>query len=165
MIDADPTSVAANSYVSLAESIEYLIEGRLFGDAWAAADESTKEKALRWATHLFDSMWAWKGTPLSDDQPLAFPLEHEDIPEGFPPLLRRATAEVAMLLLGSDPVKPLALLQKGFKIAKVDVLGVTLDKTYVPIIFPSSIVVSLETYGTLLNDPTSTTRVIDLERA
>lgn len=162
MLDADPASPTADSFVTLVESDTFLIEGRLFGDAWATPTDETKEKALKWATYLLTTMWDWNLDKLVASQPLPFPTTAD---EGFPLVLRRSCAEVALLLLEKDPTVPLPILQKGFKEAKADVLGVTLDRRFVPVIFPTSVVTALEPYGKLLNDAGSSTRIVPLERS
>lgn len=165
MIDASPTSATANSYTTVEEATTFLTEERLFSDVWIAATEAEQERALLWARYLFESMWTWKGSRVSTTQPLQFPRYLDGVNTGFPTALRRAQAEVAMLLLEKDPTKQLALLQRGFKRAKADVLEVTLDKSFVPEVFPQFVRSSLVEYGELEVVQGSTTRIVKLERS
>lgn len=165
MFDGDPYSATANSYLTVLEADEFLLEGRLFADLWTAATEANKEKALRWATYLFDTLWTWDGAKLTTNQPLQFPrTDASGTDIGVPMVLKRSVAEVAMLLTEQDLTKPLALHQKGFRRAKADVLEIELDKKFVPMIFPRHIEEALDDYGTLDYNPSATTRIVDLGR-
>lgn len=88
----------ADSYVSVEEADAYF---ESFGNTdWTTAEESAKEIALRVATRDIDLIWGpiYRGTPFTLTQSLLFPRVREGIPTG----LKRATFELALLVLDGE---------------------------------------------------------------
>ena len=102
----------ANSYASVAEADAYH-DSRLHSLAWTAATTPVKERALAMATTTLDAMTAWQGSRASAAQALAWPrtgaiydgLLVEDM---VPAPVKRATAELARLLIGEDLTQDVA---------------------------------------------------------
>lgn len=63
--------VGEDAYIDVEGANEYF-NGRLYAEAWEAASENDKEKALKQATRTIDRL-PLKGRPAYDDQLLAFP--------------------------------------------------------------------------------------------
>ena len=86
----------AESYVSVEEADAYFA---LYGNEdWAAAEEPAKEIALRTASRDIDLLWGatFTGTIFTTTQGLYFPRTVEGVPLN----LKRATAEMALMILG-----------------------------------------------------------------
>lgn len=86
----------AESYLSVEEADAYFA---LYGNEdWAAAEEPGKEIALRIASRDIDLLWgaSFRGSSYTLIQGLYFPR----VVEGVPLNLKRATAEMALLILG-----------------------------------------------------------------
>lgn len=103
----------ATSMVSNEEATAYF-DGRLWTEAWDAADTTTKDKALVMATRHLNSLM-FQGVPAAADQPHAFPRSYTAGPvmnagtrfhptsyfteEGVPLAIQHATCEQALFLL------------------------------------------------------------------
>lgn len=102
----------ANTYASVAEADAYH-DSRLHALAWTAATTPVKERALAMATTTLDAMTAWQGSRATAAQALAWPrtgatfdgLLVEDV---VPAPVKRATAELARLLIGEDLTQDVA---------------------------------------------------------
>lgn len=81
----------AESYVALAFADDY--HARFGNAAWAAADESTREAALRRATQYIDARYAFAGAPLTTTQALAWP---RDVTQWPVRAVQTATCEAAL---------------------------------------------------------------------
>lgn len=96
----------SQAYISVADTQSYF---ELYGvpEAWADADITQQEVALRNATRWLDNAVRWPSTPLNADQALAWPREPffdtaGNYVEGIPRGIREANAELAgMQLEGS----------------------------------------------------------------
>jgi len=106
---ATPGTADANSYLTVAEADAYFAE-RLYSEAWGAASNENKEAALIMATGLLDSSYVWSGSATTPDQTLAWPrtgmkLYGQTIASDvIPRLVKKATAEIALYLLGNNPL-------------------------------------------------------------
>tara|TARA_R110000824_G_scaffold21496_13_gene80093 strand:- start:2061 stop:2612 length:552 start_codon:yes stop_codon:yes gene_type:complete len=97
---------AANSYISLADTSTYhALRGN---EEWADATESDQVVALVRATDYVESRWTFTGTPFTTTQALGFPMETiylnnrgADVSETVPVEIEEATAEYALLVLGT----------------------------------------------------------------
>lgn len=87
----------AESYASVAECTAYHLKHG--GTAWDAVDD--QEAALRNATQYLDSVYSWRGTPISYSQALRWPrvgvsVDGYDIPgDEIPAKLKAACCELA----------------------------------------------------------------------
>lgn len=84
----------AESYVALAFADDY--HARFANAAWAAADESTREAALRRATQYIDTRFRFRGNPLTETQALAWP---RDVAPWPVRAVQAATCEAALRAL------------------------------------------------------------------
>ncbi len=162
-IITDPTDPDVNSYITIAESNVFLLEERMHAETWGTLGDDVKEKLLRWATSLFDTMWLWNGE-LVDGVFALFPRTVDLVEIEAPGALKRSVAEVAFLLNSFDRTKPVALLEKGFKVGKVDVMNVELDHKFIPKIFPDYIQAMLEPYGIVSGMVNTSSRIANLKR-
>lgn len=96
----------SDSYISLADATAY--HAARARDAWAEADDTTREAALVRATADLDYWFRgrWKGTKATYEQALAWPRTDVVDEEGFdvplltvPAIVKRAAAEVALIEL------------------------------------------------------------------
>lgn len=101
----------SDSYVSVDDANTYH-NARLHNDEWLDEGSGVKEKALKWATRLLDNL-SWYGT-VADQNTQALRWPRYDVPnrEGdyydhdeMPKWLLEATAELAWLLIISDPTR------------------------------------------------------------
>lgn len=97
----------ANSYVTRDEA-DAVIDARGFTSAWSDAAYLDVDRAIIWATTVLDAE-QWKGARVDSTQALKWPRTYVYTPEGallssteIPAFLKRATAELALALLGSD---------------------------------------------------------------
>ena len=103
----------ANSYASVAEADAYH-DSRLHSLAWTAAQTPVKERALAMATTTLDAMTSWHGTRQSAEQALAWPrtgVVYDGLRingDVIPAPLKRATAELARLLIAEDLTQDVA---------------------------------------------------------
>jgi hypothetical protein len=101
-----------NAYLSL-EDASAIAATMLFADAWNAATDLARTKALITATSLLDRM-RWQGKPLAPTQSLAWPRIPEHAVPGYPlatetpPAIAKASVELAAYLLqtGAPSAKP-----------------------------------------------------------
>jgi hypothetical protein len=113
----------ANCYISLSDCDAYHSERSNAG--WTGAN-SVKEAAIIRAADYLEWAYDWRGSKLSDDQPMQFPRTVADLPA----VLVKANAELALLALSGDLMPP----QEGGKVQSesVEVAGaVKRARTYV----------------------------------
>lgn len=141
----------SNSYCTKAEADAYH-ESRLHNTTWTSATTTQHEAALVWATRLMDEQITWKGTPVSENQALAWPQEYQydrygnDIDEDvIPNDVKNAVAEFAFFLIASDRTADSD--SKGIKRMKVDVVEFEFDKMDAPQIMPRSVWSMIQQYG------------------
>jgi len=151
---ATPKAVNANSYVTESVANTYLSGSRLYIAKWVAADTTTRETALIWATSLLDQVMDWYGAIRTTEQALRWPrsgVQDQDYRnidyDTIPPLLERATSELALYLLQRDRLKDPALIGQGFKRVKVGSIEIEVDSTKLTDMIPSNIYVMLEPFG------------------
>jgi hypothetical protein len=105
-------SATANSYVTLADAIQYHDDRPPAGTTWAdalAAGGGTVNRALIWATKLLDQLVDWRGWRVDTTQALEWPRSGLLYPNStsvpttvIPVQLQEATAEFARQLLADD---------------------------------------------------------------
>ena len=107
-LDDNPLSPNFNVYCSLDRANQFMCD-RLHTEAWDAASDEDKNKALLYATRLLDHQFVWRGTPVNFDQPRDWPryavldedgyyIKHDSLPK----YLVEATAELAFALIKND---------------------------------------------------------------
>lgn len=150
-----PSGSNSNAYVNVAEANAYLLDGRLQASAWEDLDDDDKARAIIWATFLIDNLWTWMGSPTLTTQALVWPRYGAWTRDGtsldssvVPPVVRRATAELAFYLTQKDRTADPKLLGLGFRSASVGSLSVTVDPTMIPELVPLYIKAILAPYGT-----------------
>ena len=100
-LDATVGGASSNSYVTEIEADSYF-EDRLDATGWTGAT-STKEPALVTASLMLDDRMDWVGEKKTTTQAMGWPRvdeDEQDIESGvIPPLVKRATYELALYLL------------------------------------------------------------------
>lgn len=106
-LDATPGGESADSFCTVEEADAYH-DARAFNAEWAAADASSKERHLKWATSLLDAHYSFIGARGSSEQALSWPREGVEL-DGVllsatvvPRRVRQATAEFALRLMRED---------------------------------------------------------------
>jgi len=130
-----------------------------------------KEKALIWATRLFDNMMIWFGVKRTENQALRWPRASVVDPDGFfydfdtiPQLLEEATADYALDLLEKNKFKLPSILGQGLESAQLGPLKVKVDKTQKEAAIPGNILSLLSPLGSLETEAQTGTRIIPLRR-
>lgn len=109
-IDATVGGADANCYVTLSEASDYFDE-RLYTSDWDDATQDDQERALIMATRRLDqeSYEGVRDDVDHEDQALEWPRSGATHPDGhaydhdvIPPLVKRATYELALVLIGED---------------------------------------------------------------
>lgn len=107
-LDVTPGGSASDSYLSLADALAYATSDLgLYADGWQAADNATREKALRRATRDIDRYVGSTVEPYADGQKLAFPRWEDVDATGLPiivPRLQEATYQQAAYVLHNSEV-------------------------------------------------------------
>jgi hypothetical protein len=105
-----PGDPAANSYATIAEADDYLLERRLHvaDENWKRLGNDEKEAALIWATQVLDQ-YEFIGTIASTDQALQWPRNQAFTSDGrtvpndeIPAVVKDAQAEIAHSLVETD---------------------------------------------------------------
>ena len=147
-----PTVDSTNSYVTESEATTYFGE-RLYAIAWTRADEADQRRALLMARRLLDLHMTWRGSPVSADQPLAWP--RAGIPgigaDAVPEPVKVAQMELALVLLGTD----LTALPgtAGFKSIQVDAIKLDMAAEDRNKIIPPTVLSLLVGLGSLKGEP------------
>lgn len=133
-LTATPASPAANTYVTLEDATVYLVDGRLYSEAWTGATPTNQERALIQATRLLDEWFDWYGIVRTREQALRWPRSGVLDREGYnldydtiPVDVANATADLALELLKRDRSAEPELIGQGFRQARVGPLSVTVD--------------------------------------
>lgn len=97
----------ANSFVSLANADAYFLDRH--DDAWAAATDDAKERALILASDYMTQAWRlkWRGSLVNATQALAWPRSGVPVPDFFDPFEKQVNIPVSFqdtYWLGSDVV-------------------------------------------------------------
>jgi hypothetical protein len=100
-------SATADSYCSLTDAETY-IGSLYYASDWTGKSDANKEKVLKQATRLLDTLW-WQGTKAESTQALEWPRAYIVDRNGYavssttiPTWLANATAEFALRLLAAD---------------------------------------------------------------
>lgn len=99
----------ATSYISITESNDLMEVNIHAFAAWAAIQDTTKERVLAWASQYLDEHVRWNGTKTVDDSALRWPRTNVCTIDGIeidantlPNQLKIATAKVASVLAADD---------------------------------------------------------------
>lgn len=127
------------------EFAEAYFENRLHADAWDAASESDKTKALAWGSAMIQNAFLWEADAVDAEGEWAVPV-------------RYAVCEQALWLLKLDPTEYPAALTKGLISGSAGAVNATFSKEMVaPLICPAAISL-IGVLGTL-NEPDAGTVV------
>jgi hypothetical protein len=169
-IIATPGLPASNSYLTLAEANDIIVNQRLHNSAWVAANSTQKEVALIWATRIIDGAFDWYGALRSLNQGLRWPrvgmLDRDERyvdPDTIPVQLKQAVADLALALLTRDRISEPEMLGLGISSARVGPLSVTLDSKMVLSLIPSYVIDALTPWGLPYNS-TGGMRVLPIVR-
>ena len=165
ILDATPGGSASNSYVTV-DDATMLLEGRLHTDPWYDWDTTTSAlssleeqqgAALITATRLLDTLVAWRGTPTSLTQALAWPQMGQVDRYGrllsaltVPLVIQQATAFYALALLRDDSENAATMADAGLKSKRMgDLALVFQDRSPPPpsLRLPAEIRAMLAPYG------------------
>lgn len=148
---------SSNSYATVEEATAYLAF-RSDASSFLALSTDDKEGYLKYATLLNDLLLTPVGTPTSSEQSLLFPRENLIDAKGkiyandvIPAPIKYAQIEQALYLVNNS-IKVPSMLQQGFSSAKLDVMSITLDKTFIPSKVDSDAVNFLELFGRVSNN-------------
>lgn len=124
-LDATVGGPLSNAYVTVSAATA-LLDARLPGEPWQAADATAQAQALMWATQLLEEQVLWYGQPATMTQALAWPMtgqrDHLGRPipaDVIPVTIQRATATYAMALLEDTTEAPGAVDVSNIKSRKV----------------------------------------------
>lgn len=150
----------ANSYVDPTSAVAVdFFDAHLYATAWAGATADDRTKACIMATRYVDQLITWKGAPVENDQPLAWPREevllkgHSDyLPDDAIPLdIVHAVLETANAFLNGDRVSDTA---KTAGVAGISLGQGALDLTFQQpdpqhnlSIIPNQVMLLLQKYG------------------
>lgn len=189
-IDGGTGTFTSGTLVSFAgDTTEYRVLANREGDGNMAispglvavpADDSAvtritandNEKALIWTTSIFDSMMTWKGYRTTEEQALRFPRSGIVDKDGYsidedtiPSILEVATAEQALVLLGSNKFKLPAILGQGIKEAKLGPMSVKVGDMQVEEVIPQNVLSLLDELGTLESAAQTGAKIVPVWRA
>jgi len=136
-----PTLVAtagaadANVYCTRAFADQFHLERVPPDSTWANAQDKDKDRALVYATRLFDALYEWSGWVVNDTQALLWPRSGMVYRSGhavpttvIPVDLQRATAEFARQLLASDRTSDSSdLASQGITALKVGPISIDFE--------------------------------------
>jgi hypothetical protein len=141
-LESTAGSTTADSFCSVVEANAYHA-ARLHNEVWYNATTDSRERALKWATRLLDSMM-WKGQKADSDQALTWPRSYVYDANGdallatsIPNFLISATSEYAFELLKSD--REVDSDTSGIKEVMAGEVLVKFDKTDRPSKTPTSV--------------------------
>lgn len=124
----------ANSYVTVEEADDYLVQNIHVSEKWAALDLETKQYLLSWASRYLDQHATWRGYPTFPTARLQWPRSYVRVngylvdPHTIPQVIKDATCELARYLLDSDLGDVRG--QDGLEKIKVDVIEITFNVGY-----------------------------------
>ncbi len=124
----------ANSYVTVEEADDYLVQNIHVSEKWAALDTNTKQYLLSWASRYLDQHARWNGYPTYPSARLKWPRSYVRVdgqlidPHTIPQPIKDATCELARYLLENDlgDVRE----QDGLEKIKVDVIEIVFRSGY-----------------------------------
>lgn len=125
----------SNSYVSVQEASDYLIQNQFVYPTWDSLDTSDKQKLLSWATRYLDQRARWNGYKAAETSALRWPRTGVQDADGncidsdvIPKQLRDATIEMARYLMQDD--RSVDRSQDGLKEVQVDVIRLVFNENY-----------------------------------
>jgi hypothetical protein len=140
----------ANSYATVDWADSYF-GGRLHADVWTDASTADKTTSLVWATQLLDERVTWFGIRTRSDQALGWPRYGVSDRDGYlvasdavPLAVRRATAELARLLLIEDRTAERDTI--GFSSLKAGPLELEIDRLDQRLLIPAFVMAMLAPY-------------------
>ena len=173
-VDTGSGTFTSGSKVTFAgHSTEYTVQATLTGDgtlsispvltdnvaggeAVTRQSANQKEKALIWATTIFDNMMVWYGAPTTTGQRLRWPrigvvdVDGESYDENtIPELLEIATADYALILLQRDKLGLPSILGQGISEASLGPMKVKVDDSQQEDAIPQNILSLLSPLGRL----------------
>jgi hypothetical protein len=150
-LDATPSGVASNSYLTVAEGDTYF-SARLYSDAWVGASVDTKTVALIMATRLIDEMYDWTSwTTHPKTQALQWPrismlqrnrlsfVDNEVIPQE----LKNATAELAQALIVSERTAQSDIADQKIEALTAGPVSLKFGAGVVPVVIPDIVYYSI----------------------
>jgi len=182
-IDATVGGASSNSYITLAEATTYFGD-RLHVDAWTAANDTSRNQALLWATKVLNSRVSWKGARASSSQALDWPRAYVENPDfasiidpatslpieeliylpadSIPDAIKWAQCELALSLIAADPTLDPATA--GFTSIGLPGISLGIDKTDKPSVLPRAVRDLVVTFGSII-DTAGGSRTVKLVRA
>lgn len=135
LIVEDGTIVAgANSYVSLAEADNYFENHPYYSANWSELSDEQKEAFLTYATRSADTLFRWKGYPVSLAQNLGWPRTAaydkyglEYLSTAIPNGIKLGIMEMAVSAASADVYAPSS--SAGLEEVKIDVIELKFDMT------------------------------------
>lgn len=124
----------ANSYVTVEEADDYLVQNIHVSAKWAALDADTKQYLLSWASRYLDQHARWNGYPTFPTARLKWPRSYVRVngclidPHTIPQPIKDATIELARYLLDNDLGDVRG--QDGLERIKVDVIEIVFNSAY-----------------------------------
>jgi hypothetical protein len=154
----------ANSYVSVSEANDYLIQNNYIYPTWDNLDNGDKQKLLSWASRYLDQKARWNGEKTVEDSGLRWPrtgvedvdgnpIEEDEIPYQ----LRQATIEMTRYLMDGDRSADRG--QDGLKEVQVDVIKLVFDTSYRLPEVPNEINNILRGLGVIISGPNSFAKI------
>jgi len=143
----------SNSYSTVADADTYHA-GHLYAGTWTAANQQDREKALIMATRLLDEHVEWSGSKEDDGNALQWPrvgasdrggwaIDNDEMPAD----LKRATAELARLLLVEDRTKFDEPDTAGFRSVRAGSLAFEIDHADRKSLIPTHVMAMIAPFG------------------
>lgn len=125
----------ANSYVTVEEADDYLIQNIHVFPTWDALDDEDKKYLLSWSSTYLDQKARWNGVKTYPNSGLRWPRTGVYDKDGFPipsdvipEQLKQATIEMARYLMQTDRSQDRS--QDGLKEVQVDVIRLVFNENY-----------------------------------
>lgn len=144
----------ANSYVTVEEADDYLVQNIHVAEKWDALDVETKQYLLSWASRYLDQHARWNGYPTYPAARLKWPRSYVRVNgciidnHTIPQPIKDATCELARYLLDNDLGDVRG--QDGLEKIKVDVIEITFNAGYRLAKVPPELNWMLLGYGVLI---------------
>lgn len=171
-LDATVGGSTSNSYVTVATANSYLTDERLYITAWTSASSTQREQALIWATFLLDVSFEFYGFKNTVTQALRWPRSGAVDADGYalsstaiPKLIEKATATLALSLLGSDRTAEPSILGLGISEARVGPLFAKITEQAVKELIPEDVQALLIPLGTMKAGASQGSAQVKLGRA
>lgn len=155
---------AANSYVSVTEATDYLIQNNFVFTTWDNLDTGDKQKLLSWASRYLDQKARWNGEKTVEDSGLRWPRKGVEDVDGIeiaedeiPRQLKQATIEMTRYLMEGDRSADRG--QDGLKEVQVDVIRLVFDTSYRLPEVPNEINNMLRGLGVIISGPNAFAKI------